>query len=182
MTNGKVTSRQRILSAAGQVARDVGPAHLSLDAVAQRAEVSKGGLLYHFPSKAKLLEALVEQHLNEFDAALNDKERERQDQPNSLMAAYLEVFVTELEQCLPPPSGVLAAMVENPDFLAPVRRFNRALLDRMKANSENESDALTVYLALEGMRSLRLFDVDILTPAEREAAIASLAAIAAAKA
>lgn len=181
MTNGKVTARQKILSAAGEVTRDVGPAHLSLDAVAHRAGVSKGGLLYHFPSKAKLLEALVEQHLCEFDIALSEKDRDLQGAPNSLLAAYLEIFMTDLQQCEPPPSGILAAMAENPGFLAPVRRYNRILLDRMKASSQCESAALIVYLALEGMRSLRLFDIDILTPEEQQLALASLGEIATAK-
>ena len=177
MAAEKVTSRQRILAAAAQVSRDVGPAHLSLDAVAQRAAVSKGGLLYHFPSKAKLLEALVEQHLSEFDAALNRKEEQQQGRPDSLISSYLEMFVTELEQSQPPASGVLAAMAESPEFLAPVRRFNRKLLDRLEANSSNVAKALIVYLALEGMRSLRLFELDVLTPDERETVLRSLDAM-----
>jgi AcrR family transcriptional regulator len=172
MTNIKVSSRTKILKAAGQVAREVGPGHLSLDAVAQRAGVSKGGLLYNFPSKAKLLEALVEQHLADFDAALTEKEKLHK--PTGLGTAYIELFITELEQCLPPPSGVLAAMAENPDFLAPVRRFNRDLLDRMKAGTDNDSAVLVVFLALEGMRSSRLFGVDILSQSEREAALTAL--------
>ena len=48
--------------------------HLSLDAVARRAGLSKGGLLYTFPTKAKLLEALVEQHVAEFDESLRKEE------------------------------------------------------------------------------------------------------------
>lgn len=171
MTTAKVSSRTKILKAAGQVAREVGPGHLSLDAVAQRAGVSKGGLLYNFPSKAKLLEALVEQHLADFDAALREKEKQ---QPNGLGAAYLELFISELEQRQPPPSGVLAAMAENPDFLAPVRRFNRDLLDRMMVGVENQSAVLVAYLALEGMRSSRLFGVDILSRSEREATMTAL--------
>lgn len=171
MTDIKMNSRDRILKAASEVAREVGPGHLSLDAVAQRASVSKGGLLYNFPSKAKLLEALVEQHLADFGAALNEKEKH---QANGLGAAYLELFITELEQRQPPPSGVLAAMAENPDFLVPVRQFSRDILDRMKAGAQDESAVLVVYLALEGMRSLRLFGIDILTPAEREATMAAL--------
>jgi AcrR family transcriptional regulator len=142
--------------------------------VASRAGVSKGGLLYNFPSKAKLLEALVEQHLSEFEAALLRKEQQCGGAPNSLAVAYIELFAAELEQCMPPPSGVLAAMVENPDFLAPVKRFNRVLLDRMKANARDETCALTVFLALEGMRSMRLFDVDVLSPTEKQAVIGAL--------
>ena len=60
MQGRKKSARQRILAAADELSRDLGPANLSLDAVAQRAGVSKGGLLYHFPSKARLLKALVE--------------------------------------------------------------------------------------------------------------------------
>ncbi|PSJ61296.1 TetR/AcrR family transcriptional regulator [Pseudaminobacter soli (ex Li et al. 2025)] len=182
MTNGKVTARQKILAAAAEVSRDVGPAHLSLDAVAQRAGVSKGGLLYHFPNKAKLLEALVEYHLNLFDDALCEKDKELQGKPNSLLAAYLELFMVDLEQCQPPPSGILAAMAENPGLLAPVKRYNRTLLDRMKAGAQSESAALIIYLALEGIRSQRLFDVDVLTPDEQRKVLTSLGEIAAAKA
>ncbi|PWJ85277.1 TetR family transcriptional regulator [Pseudaminobacter salicylatoxidans] len=180
MTKSKVSVRQKILAAAQDVARDVGPGHLSLDAVAQRAGISKGGLLYHFPNKARLLEVLVEQHLQDFDAELCERERALKDRPNSLLVAYLELFAAELQRCQPPPSGILAAMAENPDFLVPVRRFHRVLLDRMKAGSQNENVALMVYLALEGMRSLRLFDVDVLTAQESDAALAALSGLASA--
>lgn len=170
--------RANILSAAAALARDIGPGNLSLDAVAERAGVSKGGLLYHFPSKSKLLEALVEQHLHEFDGALTDKEKSRGGGQNSLAAAYLDMFV--VEQALPPPSGVLAALAENPELLAPVSRFKRLLLDRLKANARDENSALALFLALEGMRSLRLFETDIVTPAERDAVLAFLAEMLAA--
>jgi hypothetical protein len=86
----------------------------------------------------------------------------------------MEVFNAELEQRQPPPSGMLAAMAENPDFLAPVRRFNRDLLDRMKAGASDEGAALVLFLALEGMRASRLFGVDVLTSAEHEATMATL--------
>ncbi|PTE20023.1 TetR/AcrR family transcriptional regulator, partial [Cereibacter changlensis JA139] len=42
-------TRRRLLDAADQLSRTVGPARLSLEAVAAEAGVSKGGLLYHFP-------------------------------------------------------------------------------------------------------------------------------------
>ena len=167
--------REKILSAAATLARDVGPGNLSLDAVAERAGVSKGGLLYHFPSKSRLLEALVEQHLSEFDAALNEKEKAYGGGQNSLAVAYLDLFVAE--QALPPPTGVLAAMAANPELLVPVSRFKRQLLDRLKANAKDESSALAVFLALEGMRSLRLFETDIVTPTERDAVLSLLAEI-----
>jgi|GEM_PF-6563964 len=47
-------SREVILNAAEMVVVEVGAAHLTLDAVAQKAVVSKGGLLYNFPTKGSL--------------------------------------------------------------------------------------------------------------------------------
>ena len=57
-------------------------------------------------------------------------------------------------------------MVQNPEMLAPIRRFKREMLDRLKANAQRSCEALTIFLALEGLRSLKLCDVDMLTDDE----------------
>ena len=56
-------ARERILEAAERVVGDVGAARMTLDGVAQAAGVSKGGLLYHFPSKEALLGALAKRYV-----------------------------------------------------------------------------------------------------------------------
>lgn len=54
------TSRERILDAYAEALAVDGERHATLEAVAARAGVSKGGLLYHFPSKDQLAEALCD--------------------------------------------------------------------------------------------------------------------------
>ena len=54
------SARERLLEAACAVAERSGVAALTLDAVAAEAGVSKGGLLYHFPSKEALLSGMVD--------------------------------------------------------------------------------------------------------------------------
>ena len=49
----------RILAAAREIVRAEGPDHLTFDAVAARVGVSKQAVLYWFPNKARLIEALV---------------------------------------------------------------------------------------------------------------------------
>ncbi len=168
------SARDKILEAAEELARVAGPGNLSLDAVAARAGVSKGGLLYHFPTKAKLLEALVEQFLESFDSALRERETESAGAPDSLVRAYLDIFVGEHLCHQPPPSGLLAALGEDPGFLAPVRRFDRSLLDRMKANSSDPTVALIVFLALHGMKSMQLLNIECVDETEFKAAVARL--------
>ncbi|WP_448852873.1 TetR/AcrR family transcriptional regulator [Corynebacterium sp. 335C] len=54
------TARETILDAYAHLVVDGGTKAATLEAVAREAGVSKGGLLYHFPSKAKLAEGLAE--------------------------------------------------------------------------------------------------------------------------
>src|SRR5205809_615370 len=49
----------KLLDAAEAVVVRQGIANLTLDAVAAEAGMSKGGLLHHFPTKDRLVEALV---------------------------------------------------------------------------------------------------------------------------
>src|SRR5699024_1646379 len=54
-------TRERILAAVRDLLAAGGPGSVTLEAVADRAGVSKGGLLYHFPSKSALYLGLLEQ-------------------------------------------------------------------------------------------------------------------------
>jgi AcrR family transcriptional regulator len=177
MSADEISSRERILIAATELSREVGPAHISLDAVAARAGLSKGGLLYNFPSKKKLIEALVERHLQEFDEALRALEAEHPDCPNALALALLELASCETLPERPHASGVLAAIAENPSFLDPVRRYRRDLLDRLTAGSGDVAAALIVFLAVDGLRSTQLFGTDPLEPSEHAAVLARLKAL-----
>jgi AcrR family transcriptional regulator len=172
MPNKKKGARQKVLEAADEIACEAGPANLSLDAVALKAGVSKGGLLYHFPSKTKLLEAVVEAHLQAFDNSLTELEKRRQGAPNSVIEAYLELFPQEhARKKQPPASAILAALVENPDLMAPVRRYERRFLDRMKENASDPAMALVAFLALHGARHMALLKVDVLRDEELDAAL-----------
>lgn len=58
-TDGAST-RDRILDAFEMLLVEGGGKIATLDAVAARAEVSKGGLLYHFPSKDAMVDAMLD--------------------------------------------------------------------------------------------------------------------------
>jgi AcrR family transcriptional regulator len=171
---GRPSSRHKIVAAAVELAKEVGPGHVSLDAVACRAGVSKGGLLYHFPSKSKLLEAIVAHHLDEFDDALSEKTAENREKPDSVIAACVDLYENDCKSGMPKASGFLAALVENPDLMLPARKFSRRLIDKVRANASDEAAALVAYLALEGLRCLPLLDMDVLTDEERRMSVEKL--------
>ncbi|WP_425475478.1 TetR/AcrR family transcriptional regulator [Mesorhizobium quangtriensis] len=171
---GRPSSRDKIVAAAVELSKEVGPGHVSLDAVAQRAGVSKGGLLYNFPTKQKLLEAIVAHHIEEFETAFQRKIDNNADKTDGVISACVELFEKKHKNKMPPASGFLAALIENPDLMHPARVFNRRLVDMIRANASNEAAALVVFLAIEGLRCLPLLDLDVLTKEERDLAVQEL--------
>ena len=175
MAAPRSNSREKILAAAAEVAREAGPGSLSLDAVAHRAGVSKGGLLYNFPSKAKLMQSLVETYITAFerdiDAAVEKGE--------SLLSVFVRLSAEACADDEAPASWIFSAIAEDPDFLEPVRQHRRRLLERMKAGTPDAAHLLVTFFAMEGLRSMKLFDSDILTPDERRLFVERMLAMAA---
>lgn len=163
---GRADTRDRILAAAAAVAHEVGPAHLSLDAVAAEAGVSKGGLLYHFPTKQALLVAIIETQLATVEQAIEAATRPP-GQPNGAARALIEAFRAMMKCKGDPPTGVFAALAENPALIEPVRAHNCRTAERLK-NSADPERALIAFYAIEGMRALHLFQADPLDQAERD--------------
>lgn len=153
-------TRQLILNAAETLARDLGPVNISLDAVAAAAGVSKGGLLYHFPSKARLLEGLVANHMERLDIAL--QQQENSGRKNAVIQSFLQHFLDEQALGTPPPTGLLVALAENPDMLRPLREHSAVFLERIKSNSTDQNLATLAYLAVQGLRSAELLGTRVL--------------------
>ncbi|WP_192251775.1 TetR/AcrR family transcriptional regulator [Mesorhizobium silamurunense] len=172
----RANSRDRILAAAADVAREAGPGSLSLDAVASRAGVSKGGLLYNFPTKAKLMQGLVENYLNAFQQALEERTAEADDE--SVLAAYIRLSADDCEKPKPSASWMFSAIAEDPEFLTPIKAFKRQLFERLKGETDDLGRLLVCFLAIEGLRSMNLFDSDVLSEDERKLLVASLLKIA----
>lgn len=115
-------TRNTILAAAANIVLEQGAVRLTLEAVAKEASVSKGGLLYHFPSKDALIKGMVEYMVQGLTERIR-KEYEQDDfgtnQGRWLRALTKANFSSkDLELS----AGLTAAVLLNPDLLEPNRR------------------------------------------------------------
>lgn len=162
-------TRRRLLDAAETLARRLGPANVSLDAVAAEAGVSKGGLFYHFPSKVRLLEALVADHLDRLSLALQAEEQTGR--PDSVIITYLQQFLDDRQHNTPPPSGLLSVFAENPRLLEPIRLYEQGFLERIRENARDPEAATLVFLAVQGIRAAELLGTLPIEASEAQALI-----------
>jgi AcrR family transcriptional regulator len=154
---GRKSSRERILDAAAELVSEIGSGRLTLDAVAERAGLSKGGLLYNFPTKDALLQGMIQRLVDEV-AAEREALRAEAEPGRNLEARLCTAALLKLRQgkTKEVANGMLAASAENPRLLDPVREVIQATLDNLKATSDDLDAALVGWLAIEGLNSLEL--------------------------
>lgn len=130
-----------ILSAAANVVLSQGALGMTLEAVAKEAGVSKGGLLYHFPSKDSLIEGMIEHMVQGLtDRIRNEYER---DDFGTNRGRWLRALtrVNFQSEDLELGAGLTAAVLLNPDLL----EVNRKAYETRQALIEQ--DGVDVVLA-----------------------------------
>jgi AcrR family transcriptional regulator len=90
--------RTRLLDAAAKVAIDCGLRSLTLDLVAQRAGVSKGGLIHHFPSREALITAVFNKHLSAFQQSLAEFVARDNEPRGKFTRAFVKATTAQVER------------------------------------------------------------------------------------
>ncbi|GAB2809634.1 TetR/AcrR family transcriptional regulator [Actinocorallia aurea] len=143
--------REALLDAAEAVLGEHGSQALTLNAVAERAAVSKGGLLYHFATKEALIGALVGRVIDEFDALVAEHaERE---------GSYTRGFVEASFAILAAPEGVrttrrwaaITAAACSAELRTPLAEAMHRWHHRDPAEEPDPVAASVVRLAAEGL-------------------------------
>jgi AcrR family transcriptional regulator len=118
-------AREQILDAANAVVAIKGVSALTLEEVGREAGLSKGGVLYHFPSKDALTAAMIERFIRRFDDAMSSEALRDPERRGSYTRAYAKVSLGDIPggtDLIDRVNGSLTAALANyPERLAPVR-------------------------------------------------------------
>jgi AcrR family transcriptional regulator len=168
MVEPRGTARQRILDSAVAVVREEGAGHLTLDSVARHAGLSKGGVLYHFPNKRALIEAMIERLLGNMEARA-DAQRQRIEGVNARLRALSLADATHLPEEDAMSLAILAASAEDPTLLNPVRETVAGWFAQVEGEAKDADvdvdAALLVLLANQGLRFMEMLELLPLKPA-----------------
>lgn len=133
-TRSPEETRELILRSAERLVRRHGTS-VSLAAIASEACVSKGGLLYHFPSKNDLLRGLVTDFVQRFRAQVEHADAQSGDHtPGHLCRAYIRTIFADVHnpQALHDELALAAHLLSEPELREVTRldaaRWREALL------------------------------------------------------
>ena len=155
LTRKKEIDRDRILDAAESVILDSGGRTFTLDAVAERAGISKGGLVYTFATKDGLVRAALEREVSRFQDAVRQRLGDMPLDPLEMVLAHIEEALDEDDAATRKAAYLVTALVHAPEMLEPVRRYYRALLDPLRSECGEVQEVRHALLAVEGIFLLR---------------------------
>lgn len=154
--------RSRLLDAAERVVSRDGVKNFTLDAVAQEAGVSKGGLLYHFPSKSALITEIVERLANRCETDQNKALEQVPPAPGAFTRAYLTARANPPEpEKRPVHSAILAGAGTDPQLLDPFRQRFVEWQARLLSDGIEPETAMIVRLAVDGISLCRLLGMPV---------------------
>ncbi|MCF2529140.1 TetR/AcrR family transcriptional regulator [Yinghuangia soli] len=160
--------RDLLLDAAEQLLAEHGTTALTLAAVAARAGVSKGGLLYHFGTKEALVKALVQRLVEEFDQAVSDRAEQGDGSPGTYTRAYVETtfdIVTDRDPARARRRwAVVAAAATASDLAEPLRDATRRW--HRHEDGVDVVAARIVRLAVDGLWEAMEYDPELFDAAE----------------
>jgi AcrR family transcriptional regulator len=163
-------TRDRILDAALNVIGESGACRMTLDAVAEAADVSKGGLLYHFPDKESLLRGVLDRHLD------RRKQWMEQHKTGSGIAdlMHARVDVVRMPDTAPAALPLLGVLALEPKLLKRPQAESAAMMAHLRTDPKQFVDALLLTLASTGLIVSEALGTVKLTAAERTAVLDEL--------
>lgn len=150
--------RQPLLRAAAALVAQRGYSALTLDAVGAATGVSKGGVLYHFPTKEALVAALLERLTAGFDAGQTAAHAADPIAPGAWTRAYVTAsFGPQDESAHVAAVALLAAVGYDPSLLEPLQARYSSWVERLADDGVPGVDAHVVRLAADGLWAADLF-------------------------
>jgi AcrR family transcriptional regulator len=171
-------SREKILHAAEEVVMEVGAGHLTLDAVAKKAGVSKGGLMYNFPTKESLLESMIVRLVTlwkeSYLRAVNDF-------PNTAtgkLKAQIKATVTLDQRYRCVTNALLAASANEPKLMMPVKKHYRQIFAELQDAGIDFEVAAVLLMAASGLCTTEILGYSPFSGGERSGVVNQLLAMA----
>lgn len=171
-------TKAKLLDAAAEVVRADGVSNLTLDRVAESAGVSKGGLLYHYPTKQALIAAMLERTLARADDRLNELAVTNGRTTGAFAQAYLDYVRSDQPAELDSATGIFASAALDDGDLTPAQEQFASWQERLlRDDGLDPTTALLARVVGDGLWLIDLFGLAPPTHEQRNELIAMVEAL-----
>lgn len=162
------TTKQRIMDAAEDIAVKRGSTHITFDELVKQTGLSKGGILYHFPSKKILLKAMVQRMVLSFEHKRDRLASKVGPGEMSNAQTYILASFARPEKDTKSSSALMAAAANDPELLSAVREHYARNFQETRSTPNKSALANLLYLAVDGLWLLDSLQLCPLDKTERD--------------
>ncbi|PKL01949.1 MAG: hypothetical protein CVV55_06950, partial [Synergistetes bacterium HGW-Synergistetes-2] len=163
----RASSFDAIIDAAEAVVLEAGASHMTLDAVAAKAGVSKGGLLHHFPNKVALLVAMVKRQINMHQESLKKILDEIPEGPSRELKGFILSILYRERARDNLGASLSAAVAHDPRLNEPVRKVVAETYARFASSDMSFEKAAIIALAADGLWLQEMLSISPFTEKQR---------------
>jgi len=162
----KTIDRDMVLASAEEVVAERGPAGLTIDAVAQAAGITKGGVQSCFGTKEALIEAMLARWATMYAQQVEELIGASQD-PLDLLKAHVSITGGEDKEIAARSAALIASLLQTPGHLGWVNEWYGERAASLAALDEKHgAKGRLAFFATEGAFVLRYFGLMKMTDAE----------------
>ncbi len=165
---GRNSRKLDILNAASKIVKERGIFNLTLDAVAAEAGFSKGGLLYHYPSKEALVKGMVGYLAENYQEKVTADMEKDPEEKGKWIRAYVNVTFNQTNENKNKNAILLAAKAVDPKLLDPIREVYEGWRDQVEHDGIDPMKATIIQLAADGIWLSELFDINRMEEDKKE--------------
>jgi AcrR family transcriptional regulator len=171
----RANSYNIIIDAAEAVVIEAGASHMTLDAVAAKAGVSKGGLLHHFPNKVALLVAMVERQIKMHQDARKKILKSVPGGPGRELKGFIIAAQDKNPMHNRLGASMSAAVAHDPRLNEPIRKVVRENYIRFTERSGmGYEKAAIIALAVDGLRFQEMLSISPFDDEQRSRILGAL--------
>lgn len=119
----------------------------SLQAIADASDITKGGLLHHFPNKMALLEAVYLKTIKDFESEIDTLIAQDSNEKGSFTRAYIRSSINGLRNNIPQ-QQIISAMLNTPGLS---HLWNQWLEEKLTFYQEHTLELELIRLATDGL-------------------------------
>jgi AcrR family transcriptional regulator len=171
------TTKAQLSHAARVIIQRDGADKLTLEAVAKEAGISKGGLLYHFPTKSALISHLIEEMVTHFNDAIQRHVEHAPASPGRWCRAFIRASAESSTEGTILTNCILAATANDPSLLEVLRQQYAEWQRQLTHDGLDPVTATVIRLAMDGLYVADIYGFAVPTGTLREQIVSRLLAL-----
>lgn len=179
MARPRMIDQEDVLDAAEVVVGRDGAAHMTLDAVAAEAGISKGSVVYDFGSKQNLIRAVIERRIR----LEEEKIRAEVKRLGAVSSAEIRGRIAAAEGLEDDDTKAVAinlcsVLAQDAELRNRMQEFYRNQIGAVLKDAKNDRNATTAFLAVEGFKMLEYMSFFWWSAKERKTILKDIATLA----